>query len=112
MVLFRTPRDLGAEIARRARQEVSTRRYQAYYERLTREGVRVKLRDGDLGTEYRWRGASNTGLVRTFLAQPGLLSKALLAASFLVLAAARVRAGQTLRALRRNGEFDYWSTAR
>jgi glycosyltransferase involved in cell wall biosynthesis len=111
-VLFRTPRDLGAEIARRARQEVSTRRYEEYYERLTREGVRVKLREGALGGEYRWHGASNGGLLRTFLAQPGLRPKLLLATSALVLMAARVRAGQTLRALRQNGDLDYWSTAR
>jgi glycosyltransferase involved in cell wall biosynthesis len=111
-VLFRTPRDLGAELSRRARQEVSTRRYEEYYQQLTSQGVRVKLHEGDLGGEYRWHGASNGGLVRTFLAQPGLRPKLLLAASALVLLAARLRAGQTLRALRRNGALDYWSTAR
>jgi glycosyltransferase involved in cell wall biosynthesis len=111
-VLFRTPKDLGAELARRARQEVSTRRYLEYYRRLASTGVRVKLREGALGDEYRWHGSSNAGLVRTFLAQPGLWSKALVAASFVVLAAARVRAGQTLRALRQNVDLDYWFTAR
>ncbi|HEY3352845.1 MAG TPA: glycosyltransferase [Polyangia bacterium] len=111
-VLFRTPTDLRSEITRRTRQEVSTRRYRDYYAHLTRAGVRVKLRDGALGGEYRWRGASAVALMGTWLAQPGLKPKLLAASSALVLLGAHARAYGMMRALRRDEKLDYWSTAR
>jgi glycosyltransferase involved in cell wall biosynthesis len=108
-IVFKTPSNLGREISRRTRQEISTQRYHKYYSTLRSERGKVKLFEGSLGEDFRWWGALNNQILKKWLQLNGVKTKLLVGVYEFVLLVAKIKAWQALRTLGRHSTTDYWT---
>jgi glycosyltransferase involved in cell wall biosynthesis len=111
-IVFKTPSDLGSEIKRRTRQEISTQRYHRYYSYLKEKGVKVKLFEKPLGEDYRWWGATDNDIVKKWFKMEGLKPKVLSAIYILIKGWARVKAHIITKGKGKDQNTDYWKVIR
>ena len=111
-IMFRTPINLQSEIKRRTRQEISTQRYHDYYAYMKNQGKKVKLFEGALREQYRWWGANDNDMVKTWLKVKGIKTKFLVVMYVSIRALAKIRAAYYLRKMRKNNRLDYWKVER
>jgi hypothetical protein len=113
IIVFKTPTSLSKELKRRVRQEVSTQRYHQYYSELKRRTGKVKIFEGSLGENYRWSGAIDNRIARSFFIMKGLRTKLLLLPYLVIIFLAKIRAhGMVIRRMRSDGDLDYWEVSR
>ena len=111
-IVFKTPSNLGREISRRTRQEISTQRYHKYYSTLRNERGKVKLFEGSLGEDYRWWGAADNDIVKKWFMTQGLKPKVFSVIYILIKFWAKIKASYALKRIRKNGNLDYWQVLR
>jgi len=111
-VVFKTPSDLGSEIKRRTRQEISTQRYHRYYSYLKEKGVKVKLFEKPLDEDYRWWGATDNDIVKRWSKMKGLKPKVLSAMYIVIKGWARIKAYIITKRNGTDQKVDYWKVIR
>jgi len=110
-IIFKTPSNLINEINRRTRQEISTQRFHEYYSYLKKKGVKVKLFEESLGTEYEW-GATDGDVLKAWVNLKGARSKIFVFLYYLIRVYSRMKAHGRFKKLQENEDLDYWRVLR
>ena len=111
-IMFRTPRNLQSEIKRRTRQEISTQRYHDCYSYMKNQGKKVKLFEGALREHYRWWGANDNDMLKTWMRVKGIKTKFLVVMYISIRALTKIKAAYHFKKMRKNSELDYWKVER
>jgi hypothetical protein len=111
-ILFETPRDFRSDLNRRARQEISSKRYREYFSYLKSVGKTVELFDEPLGPYYRWGYMTQRSFFRLWLDLQGVKDKFFIIGYLIIKYLAKIEAQRRLRKLKQNRDLDYWSVDR
>jgi len=111
-IIFKTPSDLGSELKKRSRQEISAKRYREYYSYLKKKGIKVELFKGSLGEGYKWTWGKGDNIVKAWINLTDVKSKIFLMLYILIRIYAKVKTYWVLKKIRKNEDIDYWKVMR
>ncbi len=111
-IVFKTPVDMRSEIARRTRQEISSRRYREYYSYLKNNSAGVELFQKPLGEKYCWGRVNKDNFFKIWLKLKGVKCKFYILVYLYVKLLARINASIKIKKIKEDGELDYWEVMR